>query len=224
MSPTVLNESEVHAKRFRQLVEECVTFLPSWESTEITPDFQRMYSRKKPANDALQKWTDQCITYLKDNDLPYEECESSDWERIEDSLSPWSNASSADFISALDHKSREPKKLLFYEGAMFESTTNTNCFGQSQLLIMTDLPSKDTIKKKEPIKLWAVNSGIKIRRRGFRVPYSRSELKEMGCTEVDVDICAENCVTRRGITGYRKQYTLRHIGSSTVCMILLQSL
>ena len=49
MSPTVLNESEVHAKRFRQLVEECVTFLPSWESTEITPDFQRMYSRKMPS-------------------------------------------------------------------------------------------------------------------------------------------------------------------------------
>ncbi len=63
--------------------------------------------------------------------------------------------------STLSHrKLREPQKLIMFVGAKFEATVNGKGFNQSQLLVMCEIPNRDTIRGKFQIKLFAAPLGV----------------------------------------------------------------
>jgi hypothetical protein len=69
-------------------------------------------------------------------------------------------ATSMKLIHCINSKVKEPPKLTMFCWAQNEATVNGVGYGQSQLLVMSDLPTKATIIGKHPIKMIAAPSGI----------------------------------------------------------------
>ena len=109
---------------------------------------------------------------------------------------------------------------MFYPGALFASTVNTDQYAQSQTLMMLDVPSKEHIKSCKPLVMYAVpqNDDILAQIMDHRKRPTREELLAKKCTEVKVDVCLEWLVTRAHVTAPRKQYSLVHVGASTVSL------
>ena len=66
-------------------------------------------------------------------------------------------------INKLNTKLRDPPRLIFFCGALFEVTVNIKGergYSQSQLLIMLDFPSQIIVESWGPITLLAAPSGI----------------------------------------------------------------
>jgi predicted GIY-YIG superfamily endonuclease len=77
------------------------------------------------------------------------------------------------------------------------------------------VPSKETIKKKAPIELYAAPPGTSDIDLSDGVP-SKSYLRDKGWNPVQVGPVPDRPITHRGIMGLRRQYALRHTGSSTI--------
>lgn len=220
LSPFELRSNKEHWERFKQLLEENITFVDSFSDPLITPSHQRLYHRREGAIKAMQTFVEESIRTLLELGIDYRVSVAVDMMKVKDSRGNLRMCHREDVHQLLDQKVREPRRLLFYKGAVFEATVNTETYSQSQLMVMIDVPSEDDIVNRVPIKLWAAPTRGLTENMMARLGYapSKDELRSKKWTEVIVHPSdAENRLhNRRHLSACRRQYTLKHIGSSTV--------
>ncbi|KAL7525424.1 hypothetical protein ACHAWF_001353 [Thalassiosira exigua] len=213
LSPYVLKKDKRLKGKFRTLMRKTLTFVDSWDDVDV--HVNRIYARRMPAYDASDAYVQSCQEKFKREGVLCRKSIADDFQRVANSRSEYDIASSMNIISRLNHGVREPKKLLFWQGALFEATLNKADYNRSQLLIMLDVPSKETIKKKAPIELYAAPPGASDIDLSNGVP-SKSYLRDKGWNPVQVGPVPDSPITHRGIMGLSRQYALRHTGSSTI--------
>ena len=97
----------------------------------------------------------------------------------------------------------------------FESTQNGEGYSQSQLLILLEVPTEQQVSSRSSITMYASPSGQNEYTLGEEVP-TEEELLAEDWTKVEIRIAVERYVTRGRLQGLRRQYTLKHRGSSTI--------
>ena len=204
--------------RFIKLIIENIRFVDSFHDPLITPDFLRMYHRKKSVNAALNEFIDDIINVLDNEDLDFTVAVSKDMQKVSDSRTDLSLTEEVSVVKMLDQKVREPRRLLFYSGALFEATVNTADYSQSQTMIMLEVPTEEDIENKRPLSLLAApaDDGLIDQLFDFRNPPSEDLLLSKKWKKVKVNISGERLVSRNNVSACRRQYTLRHVGASTV--------
>jgi len=224
MSPQVLRSSPDLERKFKEMASQTLTFVPSWDNILINKDTQRLYPKKKPAIQASEEYVTATINELTRSGHDFIVSYADDKQRPNGSRSLYRKADDRDLISKINVTVREPPRLVFFEGAVFEATTNTSSgkkgFSQSQLLIMLQLPSEEIVKSKATITLIASPVGV------MTIPYkedgsipSKEELLSNGWKEVNVQTLPDRkqqCVISGSLRGIRHQYSLRHVGASTI--------
>ena len=206
---------ETYEAEFKRLLEENFTFVDSWDSAAITPDVQRMYARRMPAYEASEQYVNSCQDRFEADGIDYSLSKSEDLQRLADSRAEFGPVENENVIKSLNHGVKEPKKLLFWHGAQFEATINGDGYNQSQLLLMLSVPSEEHIMMKTPIELMAAPPGVTHVDVSNGVP-TEEELLDLGWNPVRVGHSPDRPITCRGLVGCRRQYSLKHIGSSTI--------
>jgi hypothetical protein len=140
---------------------------------------------------------------------------SEDYQKPVGSRAEMKKATSIKLIHRINSKAKEPPKMIMFRWAQYEATVNGVGHGQSQLLVMSDLPPEATIFGKHPIKLLAATSGIThLNTRNGSI--DAEHLLQVGRKCVIVNCAPERNVTLQGVMGYQKQYAMRHIGYGTI--------
>ena len=220
MSTDILKADKTIKTRFMNLVESNFNFLNSWNDERLPPNCQRMYSRRKPAAEAADTAATAMVRSLKNRNKEYRECVSEDLEQVDGSRASLREATNAQIIAELNRKVNEPKRLVLFRGGLYESTVNGNGYNQSSLLLMVNVPSDEDIKSWNPIKLFVPPNtrSTEASRQMIDVDNlpTENQLRRDGWTEVSINTAPEKLVRRSNLIGVRKQYTLRHIGTSTI--------
>jgi hypothetical protein len=181
------------------------------------------YSRKIGANAALGIATQQQIEYFRANQhLQYITVPSRDLERHTGALE-WSNATPST-VTALNKKTREVDTLVLSIGSKFEITINDTGadpqFFQSQIGVILQMPSSESIQRYLPIVVFIAPAG---RENEFSfdnpndVP-TEDVLIQHGWKKVKIGVAnSDKIVNVRGnIQAKRTQYALRPLGASTI--------
>ena len=224
MSPRILRSSPELEQKFKDLASQSLTFVTDWNSPLITRDTQRLYPKKKPAVQASEEYVNATISELTRLGQRFIVSHAEDKQRPNGSRSLYRRADDKDLINKINVTVREPPRLVFFEGAVFEATTNMTSgrkgFSQSQLLIMLQLPSEETVRSKATITLIASPVGettIPYRSDGS-IP-TKEELLQNDWKEVRVQTVPDRkqqYVVSGSLRGMRQQYSLRHLGASTI--------
>ena len=215
MNVSVLIEEENnYVREFTELISEHCTFVDTWESPLITEKTYRLYSKRVPAKEASRQYAERvkrCIHH--DN---YVVSTAVDVEKSRFSHSDWycASQSSSDQIT---HRVKEPPELLFFFGGHYEFTFNKeDCFSQSQLAIVYDLPSSNDINVCRKIKVLCAPPGIQ----DFSIDTqntTKEEMLEDGFVEVEIGAAPERPIAlKSNMQGKRKQYGLRHRVTNTI--------
>ena len=127
----------------------------------------------------------------------------------------WSTASETT-RSVLDHKCREPRNLLFFVGAIYQFTYNSDGnFTHSQLGLLLDLPTCVEINNFHKISIMVAPPGIKMFEFDSNKP--REEYEDEGWVKKLVGTSPiRPHSTPNNMRGKRKQYGLKHHVTSTV--------
>ena len=198
---------------FKTLCNSVFTFVPSWECNEICPNTYRLYSRKSPARVETDRYISQVKAQL--NESSYIERKSNDVENPLRSHREWASASETT-SKKLDKKVKEPRSLLFFPGATYEFTFNKpGHFQHSQICVLTELPSRETIDNFQPIEVVAAPPGIQ--EVAYNPNKSTQQYIDEGWKKIKIGKCRE---TTQGISSFlqaqRRQYGLRHRVTSTI--------
>ena len=194
------------------------TFVDDWNDPKITPSTYRVYGKKFPARQASEKYISEVSMQLDDSEL--QESISVDTQsRQQSHLAVWEDANEM-VSNTLDQRCREPRKLLFFIGAVFQFTYNDDGnFSQSQLGLLLELPSQIDIKNFQMIRMMVAPPGIRF------IEYDQSKTTtdyiRDGWKLKSVGVAPERShVTKMNMRGQRKQYGLKHHITSTVhaCM------
>ena len=112
---------------------------------------------------------------------------------------------------------KEPRRIIFFLGAIFECTYNDpeGKFSQSQMALLVELPTTETIERWEKINVLVAPPGMK------EIEYNLAIRKEAyfqkGFSEVKIGVSPERINTVKNETfAKRKQYGLRHHVSMTI--------
>ena len=195
-----------------------LTFADSWSDDKISPGMMRAYSRRIPVQDALAVYMQDLRSKLERDGTPFRTRTSIDTQRIDGSNAKWSKATH-NSIASLNKELREPKEILLVCGGLYELTQNDRegNFCQSQIVMLLDLPSEETLANFGAFPGWVSPSGCQ------RIDYNvnnipdRDELVSMGWREVSVGVAPQRPVrVRGGILAQRAQYALKHIGAITI--------
>lgn len=159
---------------------------------------------------------------LRDDNLIPVISTSIDKHKVSDSRADLQVTNDERVVKILNSGVREPRRLLFFHGALFESTVNTNEYSQSQTLIMINVPTQQQTDDKAPLQLYAkppdgkpLDSSLY----DHRQPPTEEYLLSNKWKLVTIKVAPERVVTREHITAVREQYCLRHIAASTVSTI-----
>ncbi len=118
-------------------------------------------------------------------------------------------------VRYLNGKLREPQKLIILFGTKFEATVNGKGFNQSQLLVMCEIPNRETIRGKLQIELFAAPLGVShFDTRNCHI--DQADMIANGWKPVKVGITPERNLTSHGVIANRRQYSLRHVGAGTI--------
>ena len=214
MNPFVLRESEELKTEFVQACE-CLTFVDDWTSSEITSETQCMFPTKKPKREASEQFINACKRDFASNNIHYITNDSKDLQRLLGSRGEFHPAISEDVIEGLNSAMKEPQTLLFWRGGLYEATVNTNQFNQSQILLLLDVPTRQQLDNKESIVMYAAPAGIPVVVDMENLP-TEADLLQTGWKKVRVKHSPARTITRKGVQGQRQQYSLCHIGNSTI--------
>jgi hypothetical protein len=123
---------------------------------------------------------------------------SEDYQTPVGSRAEMKKATSIKLIHHINSKVKDPPKMIMFRSAQYEATVNGVGYGQSQLLVMSDLPTEATIFGKHPIELLAAPSGITHlnTRNGTIVA---EHLLQVGWKHVIVNCAPERNVTLQGV-------------------------
>jgi hypothetical protein len=111
------------------------------------------------AQEASIEYDDSCQHQFDINGTPYQMSISEDYQKPVGSRAEMKQATSMKLTHCINSKVKEPANIIMFCWAQYEVTVNGVGYGQSQLLVMSDLPTEATIIGKHPIKLLAAPSG-----------------------------------------------------------------
>ena len=202
-------------KEFKELVEKFFDFVDTWEDEKIDQFMQRMYAKRMPAYEAAKIFVDSAEQRFKRLGINYSVSYAQNRQRTAGTRAEYSDVVTGDMMRALNHDLREPEKLLFYEGAQFEATINGDGYSQSQLLMMLKVPTQNQVDIFSNLELMAAPPNVSYYDVSRGIP-SKKQLEDDGWSCVMIGRAPERTVTVRGSVGCRVQYSLKHIGSSTI--------
>ena len=110
MSFRKYRENDNLLRRFKLLLGNYCTFVPTWQSPLITPDVHRIYGKKKPAKLASQEYIEQVKSHLSANE--YVISKSVDVQLTHNSHEEWQPAAEMTKAS-LDHQSKTHQEIVF---------------------------------------------------------------------------------------------------------------
>ena len=218
MNPYVLLQSEELKMEFFDLTGRILTYVNDWTDQKIGPNMMRAFSRIRPAQEALNEYRESVKRRLNDVGIVYRISRSTDTQRTRSTHAEF-YAASEQSIKSLNKDLKEPTELVFFVGGVYECTINDQRgrYSQSQLAYMLDLPSQDSVDQFNAIPLWIAPPGThNVLFNHQNIP-SREELTSAGWNEVNIGIAPERIILARGgFQAKRIQYSLKHIGATTI--------
>lgn len=214
MNPKVLLNDDAIKKDFYRLMSEKLTYVKNWNDPAIDHNVQRMYAKRRPVQEAAEEFIRSTKQNYDANSRPYSVRYSEDTQKIAASPGTFHPLHSMPLLNHMNTKLDEPAELLFFDGAMFEATTNGNNYSQSQLLLMRKMPQQHHIESFSPLELFAAPAGIQ-HMNITNIP-SEEHLLANGWKKVTVGLAPESTLQLASLLGMRKQYALRHVGFSTI--------
>lgn len=211
------NEPQLIEELLQIVSREC-TFVTSWDDKRITRSTLRLFGRRDPVRNAIEKFysdTEQQFAQQPGGCLLRVRMSEDLQVAVE---SHGSHQSATTQVSKLlDKDTREPRKLLFFKHAVYQFTFNDpgNSFSQSRLAILVDLPSQQQLDNWEPVSIFAAPAGVKCAPKHIT---GRQQLIAEGWKEVTVGVAPEFIKTyaRYGVKAHRRQFGLRPYVSSTI--------
>ena len=217
MSPYALRGNQQLETEFKTLVGEHLTFHSSWDDSTIPPNALRVYSKRKEAATAAHDYVSTTEEILKKTSVQYVISNAVDQQRVAYSRSQYRLATDEQLLQRMDKSLKEPRKLIFYAGAQFEATINGKGYDQSQLLLMMDVPTISSINAFGAITLLA--APIEVIHYNINLEDglpSKASLIDKGWKEVRIKTGREELILHQSNEGCRRQYSLRHVISSTI--------
>ena len=217
MNPRKLSQDNNLIIEFKNLLLGNCTFVNDWSDSIITPNTYRVYGKKLPARQASEKFIQEVSTQLSDNE--YMESNAVDKQMPQQSHGEWNDANELT-SNSLDQKCKEPRKLLFFVGAVYQFTYNEDGkFSQSQLCLLLELPSKFDIDNFRAIQVMVSPPGNNFLE--YDPNMIMDDYIQDGWVLTSVGVAPERPqTTPLYMRGKRKQYGLKHHYTSTVhaCM------
>jgi len=215
ISPVELAASPDLKEEFTKLLSDNVNFVSDMNHESLGPEVLRMYSRREQATTAAEDYINSSELSLSRQNRKYTICHAKDLSRPLHSRRDLYETTDPYIKRSLDKKRREPRRLLFHEGAVFEATVNGKGYSQSQVLMMVEKPKQKDIESWADIQLLAAPAKYS-HTLTDDLP-DKDTLLEEGWTEVTIGVTQErNNLKVSHSECYRKQYTLRHVGASTI--------
>ena len=211
---TLQDETENFVDEFINLVSNNCTFVPDWDSQEINEKTYRLYSKKIPAKAASKQYGERVKRCLHRRD--YISKIASDVEKPRFSHSEWCPATESS-IEQIELIRKEPTELLLFRGGQYEFTFNMeNCFSQSQMAILYDLPSREDVNLFKKIKILCAPAGIKNVSIDIE-NVTKEDLLNDGFTEVKIGVASDRTLAlKNNMQAKRKQYGLQHRVTNTI--------
>ena len=218
MNPFDLIENNEIKEEFFDLAGTILTFVVNWEDRRIDPNMMRIYSRIRPAQDALNDYRESIKQQLDNESITYRIVKARDRQRNQSTNAEYGPAS-IQSVKSLNNELKEPSELVFFSGGVYECTINDSRrrYSQSQLAFMLDTPSQEKIDRFDAIPIWIAPPGTQNLTFDRRSMPTREMLMRMNWTEVLIGCAPERIVwARGGIQAKRLQYSLKHIGAITI--------
>lgn len=213
MSYRELENNPELIEEFKELCDG-FTFVDSWADEKITPETFRIYARQIPAKQASKDF----IESVKQHYPDCLERKAIDSEKRRYSNQEWRSASPTT-ITALESKLKEPERLLFFKGAIYQCTYNEDgVFSQSQLALLYDVPQQEDIDNFRKINILLFPPNIKLD--GFEFDPSKPKsyyISTLNFKEVKIGLSMENIeYLPNDVQAVRRQYGLRHFITGTI--------
>ena len=94
MCPFRLRESNELKNEFFNLAGQIFTFVPNWNDSRITPNMIRVFSRIRPAQEAINEYREKIKSLLDNESIPYVSSYARDLQRSRSTNAEFSNQSS----------------------------------------------------------------------------------------------------------------------------------
>ena len=201
--------------RFEYILRNSCTFVSTWDSPLITKDVVTIFPRKYQTDAATKRFINKKKNELQQSGGAFLTSTADDQMLSLESHGEWKCASK-EVSRYLDGKCKEPQCLDLFVGCFYTFTFNSpGCFNHTQIGVLLELPSRETILQFAPFKIWVAPPGKQI---GFLAALCRDKLKEEGWTEVLVGTVPEYQHTMWDVRvkARRKQYGIKIRVSSTI--------
>ena len=204
---------------FKRLIINYCQFANSWDDPKLPTDILRIFATNKARAHAEQEM----IAKMKQK---FHNCilchKAQDFESSTESN--WIPASHPTIKLLSEHSGvKEPRKLYFYPGAIYEITYNRDGqFSQSQLAVLCSMPTKADVQDLQPVSILVAPEGMKA------IPSqltTKEHFIQEGFQERRIGLAPEHTKDLGlGILGKRRQYGLRHRFAATIHAAMGQDL
>ena len=123
MNPDMYDRNPDLISEFKDLLSSTCTFVDNWNDDIISPTTYRLYGKKYPARKASEQYIEQVRSQFDNNDV--RERSAEDIQNPQQSHQEWQDANEIT-SNSLDHKCKEPRKLLFFVGAVYQFMYNND--------------------------------------------------------------------------------------------------
>ena len=155
---------------------------------------------------------------MDSNNTPYLVATSRDTQKIKGASGDYTPVNEVS-VKALNRELREPTELVLFPGGVYECTINDEQrgFSQSQMAFLLDLPAEDAVENHTAIKIWVAPAATDHVAFDVDDLPSRERLVALGWSETTLGCAAERDINvRGGLVARRVQYSLKHIGATTI--------
>jgi predicted GIY-YIG superfamily endonuclease len=209
-----LDKSETKHEFIRLISDNCM-FVESLADSKIPANATYCFPRRAPCRVAEQKVLERL---RRQHEGAWRWKTATDWEETQ--LAAYPVPASAVTSKALDTEGKTPQVISFFPGAAYEVTFNdpSGTFYQSQICVMTDVPSQEAIDAFELVELLRAPPGID----ELPACTDRESLSSAGWISIKVGKEPERrrALGQNGLFGFREQYGLKHRISSTIHAIM----
>jgi len=108
---------------FYDLASRILTFVPNWNDDGIGPNMMRIFSRIRPAQEALNEYRQNIKQTLENESIDFRIARSRDTQRTRSTNAEYSDAST-NSINALNKALKEPAEIVLFSGGIYECTIN----------------------------------------------------------------------------------------------------
>ena len=162
-----------------------------------------LFARKSKVKSATALYTDTLIANFTNNDnsTPYRIIHSVDHQVRTGTAGDYTVAMSST-VASLNNTLREPARLVIFPGGVYEITINDprGRYQQSNLAIIVDMPSDDTLDTFSPFPIWIAppnTQRVDFLEDSIVLP-SKAQLQSWGWREIVVGVAPGRDVIARG--------------------------